>query len=321
MRKTLVLCLGLLPAPAFAEVPTVMTDIPAVHSITAQVMGDLGTPAILLDKGSSPHHFQLRPSQARALSQADLVFWVGPRLTPWLDRAITGVGIEGTAIELIEAPGTDVRAFGEAHDHEEAHEDAHEQEEAHAQEDAHDADGDDHNHKTGIDPHAWLSPDNARVWTGVIAEELAKADPENAATYRANAAATLARIDAAVTEVHQILAPVGDAPIMVFHDAYGYYAEAFGVNVAGSIALGDAAAPGAAKLASIHHELAEEGAVCIFPEAQHDPAYVATVVEGTGVRVGAALDPSGSALDYGPGLYDALLTGLARDIAGCVTAE
>lgn len=295
----------LLSSPAIAEVPKVVTDLPAVQSLAAQVMAGVGTPVILLDKGSDAHHFQLKPSQAKALSQADLVFWIGPEMTPWLERAIEGIGLSGENVELIETEGTHTRMFDEAHHHE--------GEAEHAE-----ADSDGHMHE-GLDPHAWLDPANARLWVGVMADELAKADPEHAATYTENAAAARASIDATEAKVRAILAPVGDAPVVVFHQAYGYFADAFEVNVAGAIALGDAAAPGAARLAAIQQKLTDEGVVCIFPEPQHDPAWVATVVGDSGVRIGAPLDPSGTTLTYGPGLYDALLSGIAQNIADCVT--
>lgn len=86
---------------AAAEMPKVVTDIPAVHSLVSQVMQGAGTPEILLGKGADAHSFQMRPSQARALAQADLVFWVGPELTPWLDRAIEGIGTGGKSIPLL----------------------------------------------------------------------------------------------------------------------------------------------------------------------------------------------------------------------------
>jgi len=308
MRLSLIFSAALLAAPAFAEVPKVVTDLPAVHSLTAQVMGDLGSPGILLDKGADAHHFQLRPSQARALSRADLVIWVGPEMTPWLERAIEGVGIPGETLELFELEGTHRQAFGAGHADEDGHED-------HADEDGHDG----HDHDS-LDPHAWLTPENGQLWLTSIAAELSRLDPENAATYAANAEAAGARLEETEARIRATLAPVGDAPIVVFHDAYGYFSGHFGVNVAGTIALGDAAAPGAGHLAEIRDQLEHAGAVCIFPEAQHDPAYVKTVVEGTGVRVGGVLDPSGTSLDYGPGLYDALLTGLAATIADCVSA-
>jgi len=348
MPLTRALILSLIASPVLAAPPKVVTDIPPVHSLAASVMGDLSTPQILLDRGGDPHNFQLKPSQARALSQADLVFWVGPKLTPWLDRAIHGVEIPGESVELIEAPGTYRREFGaeEDHDHEHAHEageeahaeehhdaedhDEHDHEEhaehdhdEHAEEHADGMEGHDedehHHHHEGLDPHAWLDPENARVWTLQIAAKLAAHDPENAAVYEANADATIAAISEAEAEVKALLAPVGDAPIMVFHEAYGYFSAHFGVNVAGAIAAGDAANPGAGHLRELQEELEHEGVVCIFPEAQHDPAYVNAIVEGTETRVGQKLDPSGSTLDYGPGLYTRLLTTIAGTIAACVT--
>lgn len=325
MRTTTALAVALAAAPALARAapPSVMTDLPAVHALAASVMGDLGQPAILLDRGADAHHFQLRPSQAKALAEADLVFWIGPEMTPWLARAIEGVGFTGESVELIETPGTLRRAFETAADHDHDHDHAaadHDHAEAHGDGDTDHAEAAHEGHvHSGLDPHAWLDPENARVWTRLIAARLSDLDPGHAATYAANATATLAAIDAAEAEVRAILAPVGDAPIMVFHDAYGYFADHFGVNVAGSIELGDAASPGAGRLDGLRATLREGAVACIFPEAQYDPAYVTAIVEGTSTRVGAPLDPSGSTLDYGPGLYPALLTGLARTIADCVT--
>lgn len=346
---------------AAAEVPHVVTDMPAVHSIAAQVMGDLGAPVLLLDRGADAHNFQMRPSQARALSDADLLVWIGPELTPWLARAVAGVGISGDSLELLEAEGTFRRSFGaaaQAHDHDaHGHTDAaddhdhdaaddHDHEDDHASETAaahgdHD-DGDDHDHAhdgataatdadddhdhdadhaghdhDGTDPHAWLDPANARAWAGLIADRLAALDPDNAAIYAANAAATQAAISTLEAEVAATLDGLGSVPLVLFHDAYGYFADHFGLSVAGTIALGDAAAPGAGRLAEIRDMLIESGAVCVFPEVQHDPALVSVVVEGTGARIGRALDPSGTSLEPGLELYATLLRGMAAAVADC----
>jgi zinc transport system substrate-binding protein len=167
--------------PALAEVPTVVTDIPPVHALVAEVMGDLGQPELLLGKGADEHDFQLRPSQAAAVADADLVVWIGPELTPWLGSALE-IRPEGAArLDLLHAPETEVRQYGEPghdeHDHEaEGHDDAAEDEDEHEGH-AHD----------GIDPHAWLDPGNGKAWLGLIAARLAELDPENAATYAANA--------------------------------------------------------------------------------------------------------------------------------------
>jgi zinc transport system substrate-binding protein len=279
-------------SPALAEVPRVVTDIPPVQSLVAQVMGDLGTPDLLLAKGADEHDFQLKPSQAGAVADADLVVWIGPELTPWLDGALEARPEGAAALALLDAEGTAVRGYEAGHESE------------------------DHDHG-GKDPHAWLDPGNAQVWLELIAEELSKLDPENAATYVANATAAQSGIVALDREVAAILAPVQGKPIVSFHEAFGYFGAHYGLSFVGSIALGDAASPGAARLAELRGKIEAGGVVCLFPEVQHDPALILQMAEGTGAKVGGALDPVGSSLEAGPGAYAALLTGIATAIADC----
>jgi zinc transport system substrate-binding protein len=281
--------------PALAEVPQVVTDIPPVHALVAQVMGDLGTPEQLLAKGADEHDFQLKPSQAGAVADAGLVVWIGPELTPWLASALEARPKGAAALALLDAEGTMRREYGEGHaEHEE--------------------EGHDHGAE---DPHAWLDPGNAQVWLGLIAAELARMDPEHAATYAANAVVAGEGIATLDAEVAAMLAPVKGKPLVTYHDAFGYFGDHFGLTLAGSIALGDAAAPGAARLAELRGEMEAGGVICLFPEVQHDPALAEQLVEGTDVKLGGALDPVGSSLEAGPGAYAALLTGLARTIADC----
>jgi zinc transport system substrate-binding protein len=171
---------------------------------------------------------------------------------------------------------------------------------------------------SGTDPHAWLDPANGRVWLGLIAGRLSELDPANAATYQANAEAASARIEALDAALQARLAPLQDRPFLVFHDAYGYFVDHYGLTIAGAVAMGDAAAPGAAHLRELEAQIAASGARCIFPEANHDPRMVQALAEGAGLRVGAPLDPEGSAIEPGPGLYDALLTGLADALTACL---
>lgn len=278
--------------PALAEVPTVVTDIPPVHALVAQVMGNLGQPELLLSKGADEHDFQLRPSQAGAVANAGLVVWIGPELTPWLDSAMDSRPEGAAALALLDAEGTLRRGYDEGHDE----------------------DGHDHGSE---DPHAWLDPRNAQVWLELIAGELGRLDPENAATYAANAAAAETEVAALDAEIAAILAPVKAKPIVSFHDAFGYFGDHYGLNFVGSIALGDASSPGAARLAELRGELEAGGVVCLFPEVQHDPALAEQLAEGTGVKIGGALDPVGSSLEPGPGAYAALLRGIAQTIADC----
>ncbi len=320
---------------ALADVPKVVTDILPVQSLAAAVMAGLGEPEVLLDKGASPHSFQMRPSQAAAVAGADLVIWVGPELTPWLDTAVDARGDGAAVLGLLEAPGTTLRQFpgGEEHadeghdhgDHDHAGHDHSDHDHAahdHSEHDhaAHDHDhdhGHDHAH-SGTDPHAWLDPANARAWVAAIAAELSRLDPENAARYAENAAAAVQAIDAADARARAALEPVKDRPFVAFHDAYGYFAGTYGLTIAGTIAAGDAASPGARHLSDLQAQMQAAGPLCIFPEVQHDPKLIAQMAEATGARLGGALDPEGAGVDPGPEAWGAILTGMADTIATCL---
>jgi zinc transport system substrate-binding protein len=317
MRYIISLLLTTTATTALAEVPRVVTDMPPVHALVAQVMGDLGAPTLLLEKGANAHSFQLRPSQAMNLQEADLVVWIGPEMTPWLDRALEGT-TNAAQLRLLSSEGTFRQEFGPAkadgHDHGHDHADDTAQAEAdHDHETAHDHEGHDH---TGLDPHAWLDPANASHWLNLIAAELSAQDPENAAIYAANAEQGRADISTLDAEIAALLAPVKDRPLVVFHDAYGYFAGHYGLTIAASIAEGDAAGPGAKHIAAIE-ALLREGPVCLFPEANHDPKLVTQLADATSLRVAGALDPEGSLLEPGPALYGQLLRGLAQTIADC----
>lgn len=298
--------------PALAEVPSVVTDILPVQSLTAAVMEGLGAPDVLLDRGASPHTFQMRPSQAAAVAGADLVIWIGPELTPWMDAAVDSRPAGAAALGLLATPGTHLRLY--APDSDEAEKAGHDDHDAPAESET----GEAHHAHAGADPHAWLDPANGRVWVAAIAAELSRLDPEHADHYAANAARAVAAIDVADAKARATLAPVRDRPLVAFHDAYGYFAKAYGLTIAGTIAQGDAASPGARHLSDLQAQMQGAGRLCIFPERQHDPALVAQMAEATGARVGGALDPEGSSFDPGPAAYGDILTGMADTIAACL---
>ena len=287
----------LLPAAASAG-PLVVADTPITASLVAAVMGSQGQPQVLVGAGQDAHDLQLRPSQASALRRADLLVWVGPQMTGWLDGTADALGPD-RVLTLLQVPETRLRDSAEGGEH---------------QTGGGNHDGHDHD---GIDPHAWLDPDNAALWLDAIAEALAARDTPNAGSYRANAAAARADLAALDTRLQAQLAPVRGQRFVVAHDAYGYFTDHYGLAPALAIATSGAATPGAARLTDLRRELAKADAACAFPEANHDPATLAMVIKGSRMIMGPPLDPEGSKIAPGPGLYGAVLAALADAFSGC----
>ncbi|NVO54190.1 zinc ABC transporter substrate-binding protein [Rhodobacteraceae bacterium B1Z28] len=327
----------LLSGAAHAEVPKVAVDIAPVHSLVAIVMEGVGTPSLIVPPGASPHEYNLRPSQAAALQEADLVFWLGEDLTPWMEGAMDTLTDDATVTSLLEADGTILLEFREgalfeAHAHEDEHEQGHEGEHDHEDEHEHDdhskedghedhADGDDHDHDAhdheGHDPHAWLSPDNAKTWLDIFAAQLSTVDPDNAETYLANAAAGRTEMDAHTAEVAEMLDPVRGSKFVVFHDAYQYFETAFDFPASGAISLGDASDPSPARIAEIQGRIREEGVECVLTEPQFNPGLVDTVLSGVDAKTGV-IDPIGSDLEPGPDLYPQIIKGMASTLSECL---
>ncbi|WP_116133093.1 zinc ABC transporter substrate-binding protein [Tropicimonas sp. IMCC34043] len=310
---TLALTAMLSASAAFAEVPKVATDIAPVQSLAAQVMAGLGAPELILPPGASPHGYSMRPSEARSLADADLVFWVGEALTPWLEKPLESLAGNAEVVELAEVPGVTQLSFREGaafapHDHDAEEEHVGDQEPP-------DEEGHAHSHH-GLDPHMWLDPDNAKAWLMAMAEALAAADPDNAATYRANAAAAVERLGAEQAQLAAELAPVQGMRFILFHDAFQYFEHRFGLTAAGAISLGDAVDPGAARVTAIRDLVRDEDIACVAAEPQFSPALVATVTEGTGAKT-TVLDPIGVGLNPGPEMYGTLLQNLAQGFLAC----
>ena len=291
---------------ALAEVPNVVATVKPLHALVAAVMGDLGTPALIVKGAASPHTYSLKPSDAQALQSADLVFWTGHGLELFLEDSIGTLAPKATIVELSEAPGIELLAPRESGTFEEHADGDH----AHAAED--------HGHGEEADMHFFLDPANAKIMVATIADSLAAADPEHADTYRANAANETADLDALIAETTASLAPVKDRPFVVFHDAYQYFENRFGLNVAGSITVSPEVSPGADRINEIRNKLKTLDAACVFAEPQFDPRIVNVLTEGTTAKQGV-LDPEGANLDEGPGLYRQLIESLAANLKSCLT--
>lgn len=316
LRLLLLLAAGsaVLPPAATAAPPRVVASIPPIHSLAAAVMADVGQPTLLVPAGASPHTYQLRPSQAQALADADVVLWVGESLETFLEKPLeTLPGRGAEIIELLAAPGLALLPLrtGAAWP---AHEHAGHESDPHAN--GHGAEEEAHDHGT-TDPHIWLDPGNARAIATRIATVLGARDPANAGRYRDNLARFEDRLAAIEQAARDRLAAVADRPFVVFHDAYQYFDRSFGLRAVGAITVSPDRQPSPARLAELRHRIRAVGAACVFAEPQFPPRLADTVSDGTGARV-ATLDPLGAGLPPGPDLYLELIERIAADLAGCL---
>ena len=280
----------------------VVTSIKPVHALVAGVMQGVGVPDLIVDGAGSPHNYALKPSQARLLQDADLIFWIGGDLEAFLEKPIMGIAENARTIALVEAHGLNQIPFREGGPF-----DAH---------DDHD-DHDDHGHGE-YDPHVWLDPMNAKALVHEIEEALAETDPGNAATYEANAARMMVRLDNLVAEIDAELAPVKDNGFIVFHDAYQHFETRFGLTAIGSITVSPEVLPGADGVSTLQTKVRDLRATCVFSEPQFQPKLVATITENTNAGTGV-LDPLGAAIDNGPELYFSLIRNMASALKDCLS--
>jgi zinc transport system substrate-binding protein len=306
-------------ASAHAESPNVVVSIKPVYSLVAGVMGDTGTPHLLVSGSDSPHTYSMRPSDAEALSQADVVFWVGDKLETFLERPIENLGDKSRSVALIDSPDMTLMDFPEHGEH--ANHD-HDEDQDHADGENHDdhdehAEGDeDEHHHSGLDPHVWLDPANARAMVAEIVTVLSEEDPDNAEAYGKNGAATTARIDALQADIDKTLAPYREVPFFTFHESYNYFSTRFDLDAHGAITVSPEIQPGAQRLQEIREQLDGFDHVCVFSEPQFPPKLVDVIAEGTKARTGT-LDPLGASFEPNSDLYFKLLEANRDAFAGC----
>ena len=303
----------LLGSSAIADVPNVSVDIAPLHSLVASVMNGVGVPSLIIPPGSSPHDHQLRPSEAKAMQDANIVFWMGEELTPWMENAVKTLSSNASVTTFLENDKTSLLEFREgalfeAHDHEdEQHDDEH---------DEHDDEEHDEQGHGSHDPHAWLSPNNAKAWLDVIAAQLSSYDTENAGVYFTNAASTKSEIEMMIAEINLALDPIRGGKFIVFHDAYQYFENDFDFQASGAISIGDASDPSPARIAKIQKRIRDEEINCVLAEPQFKANLVQTVMEGSQANTNV-IDPLGIRLKPGILLYNKLIKNMAQSLADC----
>lgn len=330
----------------------VVVTIKPVHALVSEVMEGVGSPLLIVDGSASPHTFTLKPSTARAISNARVFIRVSEQLEPFTGRLVAGlpssVSVLSLADKKLGVTLLEQRRTGtfEAHQHDESGGDAHNDEahddhdghDGHAGESAdakahgeaseashaeaghadHDAAGADEHEDHFYDPHIWLDPENAKAIVTAVAGVLSEKWPDKKAIFEANAEKARARLDVLNADIGTLVKSVQDKPFVVFHDAYQYFERRFGLAAVGSITVSPNQQPSAKRLSEVRAKIKELKAQCVFAEPSFQPKLLAAVTEGTSARTGS-LDPVGQSLTPGPQLYDVLMRGLARDLVACLS--
>ena len=328
--------ISLLTFISYAKAETkVVTSIKPIHSLISYVMDGVGTPGLLVDGSSSPHTFQLKPSHATMLQEADIVFWIGEDLESFLETPLESIAKDAKQVTLMESEDIEMLKFreknvfddhddhGDDHDDHDEHGDEHDEHDEHEEHgDEHDEHGDEHDehahhdgHNHGeFDIHFWLDPEIAKTIVQIAAKEMSEIDPANASKYDANAAKALNELDQLINDTRGKINK--DATYVVFHDAYQYFEQRFGIEVIGALTVNPEVLPGAKQLAEIREVIEHEGVNCLFSEPQFNPSIAETIASDTGVKA-AVLDPLGAELEPGKDLYFDLISDMASSFESC----
>ncbi|WP_435164140.1 zinc ABC transporter substrate-binding protein ZnuA [Candidatus Pelagibacter bacterium nBUS_25] len=311
---------------ASAEIK-VVTSIKPIHSLASYLMDGVGKPSLIVNGYASPHAFSMKPSHAKMLQNADIIFWVGESMENFLKKPLSSIAKKAEKIELIEVKGLNVLKFRERnifdeHNHddhakkEDDHDDHDHDDHAKKEDDHDDHDHDDHDdHAHGdYDSHIWLDPMNAKVILNEMAEHLIENDTENASKYKNNLKKALKEIDTLIIQVMTELNK--SVSSIVFHDAYQYFEQRFNVNILGAFTVNPDVMPGAEQLAEIREIIEHDKVACVFSEPQFNPDIINAVAKDMKIKTGV-LDPLGATLDPGKNLYFDLIKNMSLSFKDC----
>ena len=307
--------------PANAEIK-VVTSIKPIHSLASYLMDGVAKPDLIVDGYASPHGFALKPTHAKMLQEADLVFWVGEDLENFLEKPLKSIAKKAEKIELMEIKGLTKLKFRERnifdeHGHKED-EHGHKEDEHGHKEDEHGHKEDEHGHDEHAhgehDPHIWLDPMNAKVILSEMAEHLIENDSKNEAKYKANLKRAHKDLDQLTKKVKSELNK--DFKSIVFHDAYQYFEKRFDINVLGAFTVNTDVMPGAEQLAEIREVIEHDKVSCVFSEPQFNPDIIKAVAKDTNIATGV-IDPLGATLNPGKDLYFDLIGNMSKSFKGC----
>lgn len=271
------------------EAPTVVSTIYPLQQIANAIAGEPTT--LLADSQLSPHSYHLKPKDMRTIAGADILVRVGDAMMPQLHNAVKNRDEKGK-ITITTAQLPDIQLIRTEH-----------------------TPAFDKQHKgLNYDPHLWLSTDNARVIANAIAEALIASDADNEKRYRDNLQTFNAQLKQTHQDIHDAFAAQPPRPYFIFHDAYHYFENEFGIHHAGVIRAHAAQTPRTKQLVALKQKIAETPNACLFREPQFQSSLIDKLSADTDITV-ATLDPVGyQQQDNG---YASILLTIAERLQRC----
>ena len=289
----------------------VVASIKPIHSLASYLMDGVTKPKLIVDGYSSPHGFALKPSHAKMLQEADIIFWVGEDVENFMEKPLDSIAKKADKIELLEIKGLNKLKFRERNifaEHDD-HDDHGHKEDGHDDHDGHEG-----HHHGEFDPHIWLDPINAKVILFQMSKHLIENDSKNETIYRANLSKAYKEIDKLTNDVKSELNK--SVASIVFHDAYQYFEKRFNVNILGAFTVNTDVMPGAEQLSEIREIIEHNKVACVFSEPQFNPNIIKAVAKDMNIKTGV-VDPLGATLNPGKDLYFDLIKNMSKSFKGC----
>ena len=283
------------PTPAWsadAPIPVVAT-FSILGDMVKRIGGDRVAVTTLVGANGDAHVYNPTPADARAVRQADILVFNGLAFEGWLDRLVEASGFSG--VRVVATDGIQAIRLEDDDDHHDDHaeKDDHDKDDHdHAAKDDHDKEehADEHDHGA-FDPHAWQNPANAVIYVDNIAAALSKADPANASTYYGNRAVYVAEIEALDADIRKAVGglPEDRRTIVTPHDAFGYFAETYGLRFVAPSGISTESEPSAGDVATLIRQIREEGITAVFVESITDSRLLEQIADETGASIGGTL--------------------------------
>lgn len=307
----------------WAEVK-VVASIKPLQLIASSVLDEVAEVEVLIPPGASPHHYSMKPSDIRKLSDADVVFWVGPDLEQFLAKALENT--QAQKVTWLPEEHTDSEDAHEEHGKHEKHSDhdehkGHDEHAGHNEHKGHDDhdehEGHDHHDHGDVDPHLWMNPMKSLEAAQQLVAAVSAKHPELKDKLDANLRKFAGQLITLDRKLMTQLDAVKHLGFYAFHDAYGPFVERYQVNQLGYFTVDPGRPIGTRHLAEIRESLQKNEAVCVFGEPQFKAKVVRAVTDDLPVRY-SVLDPL--AIEFKPSAtgYSDYLQWLADQLTNCL---